>query len=153
MQLAGGTLRIGDASLIAAGASGSAVQTVNIGSGKNITTTAATASVLKFDSALSQIVLAGGKYDFSLGTLTLDLSNAFNSANTFSLITGGTGNVDAANYAFANVDTANFQYAFSNGVLTVTAVPEPATYGLIGAGALASVAAARRRRKVQIVAK
>ena len=37
--------------------------------------------------------------------------------------------------------------------LTVSAVPEPSTYGLIGAGALATVALVRRRRKASGLAK
>jgi len=36
--------------------------------------------------------------------------------------------------------------AFSKGVLTVTAIPEPATYSLLGASALTVAAVVRRRR-------
>lgn len=138
--LAGGTLQVGAGS-----------DRLTLGDAANLTTTAATASVLKFNANLGSgapanlTLAAGGKYDFSAGTLTLDLGNLFDAAGTYHLIGGGTGNVDAASYAFTGANTANFSFAFANGDLAVTAVPEPGAYGLIGAGAFAAVAFVRRR--------
>lgn len=135
--LNGGNLRVGNGT----------VQTVALASGKGITATAA--ATLAFSDATSAILLSvGGLYDFSGQTITLDLNNAFNSANTYNLISGGSSNVDAAGYVFTNFDSTNFSASFSNGSLIVTAVPEPSTYGLIGASALAAIGFVRRRRKV-----
>ena len=47
---------------------------------------------------------------------------------------------------FERTATGSFP-VIDNVTLTATAVPEPSTYGLLGAGALAAVAFVRRRRK------
>jgi hypothetical protein len=63
------------------------------------------------------------------GTFTLNgADNGFNSTNSQLFIGGGNGLI---------VDN-----------ISVSAVPEPSTYGLIGAGALAAVAFVRRRRRL-----
>lgn len=85
---------------------------------------------------------------FSLGDVTLNLNNAFNAANTYTLIDG----VDGANAlgtpTLTGVDTANYTYAVAisgnDVVLTVSAVPEPATLGALAATGALFI---RRRRR------
>ena len=137
VTLAGGALQLGEG----------AVSGVTLASGKSLVSEAGTDSALKFMSVTAPglTLVGGGRYDFSAGTVALDLNHLFDAESTYTLIAGGTGNVDAASYTFLNA-TAGFAYAFADGTLTVTAVPEPSTYGLLGAGALAAAALARRRR-------
>ena len=137
----GATLQIGNGT--------GSVHTVTLGSAANLVINGGT---LKLDSQLGTTTPAitlsgGGKYTWTTGTL--DLSGVFNSAGagTYTLITGGTGNVDTAAPTIAGFSNGLDTASFANGILTLTAVPEPSAYGLIGAGALAAVAVVRRRRK------
>ena len=137
VTLAGGALQLGEG----------AVSGVTLASGKSLVSESGTDSGLKFMSVTAPglTLVGGGRYDFSSGTVALDLNHLFGAESTYTLIAGGTGNVDATSYTFLNA-TAGFAYAFADGTLTVTAVPEPSTYGLLGAGALAAAALVRRRR-------
>lgn len=140
VNVTAGVLRIGNGT----------ANTVQLGSGANLVVngTLAFANNFGVNSATANITLQGtGGYTFTNGAV-LDLNNLFNIAGTYNLITGGTGTKTDAMLSFANFDSVNYSAAFSQGVLTVTAVPEPATYGLLGAGALAGVAVVRRRRKL-----
>ena len=66
-------------------------------------------------------------------------------ATTFSI----TGATDLGSNKWA-LNNGGITYTFdeATGALSITAVPEPSTYGLIGAGSLALFAAVRRRRKL-----
>ncbi|MEK0437030.1 MAG: hypothetical protein RLZZ233_1, partial [Verrucomicrobiota bacterium] len=99
---------------------------------------------------LSLLTGAAGIQTFSFGSfnaggLNLGANNSANISDLFAFdtsqftYTGGTAS-DASLWAL-NFDTAN-------GAITLTAVPEPSTYGF-GLGALALAAAALRRRKRQ----
>lgn len=135
-----GTLQIGNGT----------ANTVTLGSGANLVI--ATGATLKFFAADSAIALQGAG-SYTLGNSTLDLNGLFNAAGTYQLISGGNaaGGTQGA-LSFLNFDSTNFSAAFSGGNLVVSAVPEPSTYGLIGAGALAAVAFVRRRRKAAGIA-
>jgi autotransporter-associated beta strand protein len=156
--IANGTLITGHASALG---NGSAAVTVNggvlqigngtansvtLGAGANLVI--ANGATLKFFAADSAIGLQGAG-SYTLGNSTLDLNGAFNAAGTYHLISGGnSGAGTQGTLSFSNFDNTNFTAAFASGDLVVTAVPEPSTYGLIGAGALAAVAFVHRRRKV-----
>lgn len=58
------------------------------------------------------------------------------------------GNSSSSETASATLDYANFETGTA--YATVAAVPEPGTYGLIGAGALAAAALVRRRRTTKV---
>jgi MYXO-CTERM domain-containing protein len=80
---------------------------------------------------------------FNTGSLNLGANNSANISDLFtfdtSQFTYTGGSASAANLWAIDFDT-------TNGAITLTAVPEPSTYGL-GLGALALAAAAIRRRR------
>lgn len=130
-----GTLQIGNGT----------ANSVTLGSGANLVIAAG--ATLKFFAIDSAIALQGAG-SYTLGDSILDLNGLFNAAGTYHLISGGNAAAGTqGTLTFSNFDNTNFSAAFSGGDLVVTAVPEPATYGLMGAGALAAVAFVRRRRK------
>ena len=98
--------------------------------------------------------VAGTTVDGTTGVI--DLGGQFNgfnggSSGSYNLISGGGtigGTFSVLNTGYDTNIWSNVTY--SNGVLSFTAVPEPSTYGLMGAGALAAVAFVRRRRKCAI---
>lgn len=147
-----GTLVTGNNAALGIGAvSVDAAGTLVIGNGTNNTLggiaglTMADAATLRLADAASAITLAGGT--FALGNTTLDLNNLFNAEGTFTLIDGVAGANAIGSTTFLNADTASYNYAFAvsgdDGVLSVTAVPEPAMLGL---GLLAATGLIRRRR-------
>jgi fibronectin-binding autotransporter adhesin len=86
------------------------------------------------------------------GSGVIDLNGLFDGygSSTYALLSLGQ-NLSGANLTVTGYDTGVFtNVTFDNatGNLNFAAVPEPSTYGLIGAGALAAVAFVRRRRKL-----
>jgi autotransporter-associated beta strand protein len=139
----GGTLVVASTGAINVGAAAAGV-------------TVAASSTLAVDGKLvltsatpGLIANSGGTITLNSASSVLDLNNLFNTAidgQTYQLITGGgtSGNFKSfANYT----GSLGLTFNAGNGTLTFQAVPEPSTYGLVGAGALAAVAMVRRRRK------
>lgn len=95
------------------------------------------------------LIANSGTIALNAGSAVLDLGGLFNGATagqTYNLIAGGAITGNFASFAgYTGGLTTTFDN--TNGTITFTAVPEPATYGLLGAGALAATALARRRRK------
>lgn len=152
--ISGGTLVTGNVSALGVGAGTVSVTgagtTLQIGSGgvtlgSGATLTIGSGSILKFTDAASVIATTGG-YTLTTGAI-IDLNGGFAGSlnQTYNLITG-TGTKTDGSIVVQN-GAAGYAYNFAQGILTVTAVPEPSTYGLLGAGALAAVALVRRRRK------
>lgn len=84
----------------------------------------ATLSVLAEDA----ITLASGT--FALGSVTLDLNDAFNAEGQYVLIRGASGGSTLADtITFTGIDTGRFAYELrlweNNAVLEVTAIPDP----------------------------
>ena len=102
---------------------------------------------LNFDTAFSAAPAAQRIKTFSLGTVgSVNLGANANINDVFSF--------DVTQFTYSDGSTSNaglwsIDWNSANGAITLTAVPEPSTYGF-GLGALALAAAAiRRRRKNQ----
>ena len=96
---------------------------------------------------------AGGAITLNAASSVLNLGAFFNSktaGSTYQLITGTTsttGNFGTIRFTGAtNFDTVNFDNTTGKLTFSLTAVPEPPVYGLVGAGAIIA-AVIRRRRK------
>lgn len=128
-------------SLVVNGAAGVTVAsgaTLAVAGALNLTTTGDTVS-----NAGTLVFVSGS---------TINLGAVFDGYNggasgSYNLIVGGgtTGATTVTGYNTAVWSSVGFDNASGN--LVFTAVPEPGTYGLLGAGALAGVAFVRRRRK------
>lgn len=118
---------------------------VTLGSGANLLLSPG--GTITFNATSSRIALSGsGAYNLTGGVL--DLSNMFNSAGTYALISGGSGNTDFLS-SIKGYDATRFAVQFSQGLLTVTSVPELETFGLFAASggtALVLVRTIRRKR-------
>lgn len=147
-QTTGATLQIGNGT----------VNTVVLGAGANLAVLdgntlklgGLVAGALDGGPGAVVTLAGGGAFNFN-ATGALDLGGVLNGlslgAHTYTLIAGGTGTaVNVAN--ITGYDATVTDLSVSGGVLSFTAiaVPEPSTYGLLGAGALAAVALVRRRR-------
>jgi fibronectin-binding autotransporter adhesin len=132
------------------GASGS----INVNGANGITVasgaTLALAGTLEVTSLFDSINISSGG-TFTAGG-TLDLNGVFDGyTGDYSLIS--TTGTKSGNFTLTGYNGSNaLSYNGSTGVLSFTAVPEPSTYGLLGAGALAAAAFVRRRRKAVGVA-
>ena len=114
-----------------------------LGAGDGITT----GRPLNFDTAFSAAPAAQRIKNFSLGTVgSVNLGANANINDVFQF--------DVSQFTYTDGSTSNaglwsIDWNSANGAITLTAVPEPSTYGF-GLGALALAAAAiRRRRKTQ----
>jgi len=117
--------------------------------------TVASGAVLALDGTLrltdTQATIAnGGTVALGAGTSVLDLNGLFTSltyGQTYDLF-DNVGTITGGFKSITGYDNVNFKASFDNttGKVTFNAVPEPSTYGLLGAGALAGAAVFRRRR-------
>jgi hypothetical protein len=155
--ISAGTLVTGSTGALSSGAvaiSGGALQvgdgTVNTVTGVGAITL--NSGALKFVGIGASITQAGTNGFLLTNGFTLDLNNAFNAVGTYELITSAGTSNSIGTYTLSGANTGAYAFDFTlsgnNALLTVTAVPEPSEYGLIGAGALAAVAFVRRRRKL-----
>ena len=127
---------------------------VNGASGINITAGALTVDgTLKLTSGAATIANATATAITLNGVSSvLDIGSFFNAqadGSTYQLITGTTKSTTGT-FSSILFDTNAFSavtFNNSTGTLSFAAVPEPSTYGLIGAGALAALSVVRRRRK------
>lgn len=137
-----GTLTIADTGAIkVAGANG-----VVVASGAILTLN----GKLELTSGTDSIANAG-TINFDTNGCSILANNLFDTGlagNTYRLITGGTlNNTGAVTVDLAGSSVWTSASLDASGLITFTAVPEPSTYGLLGAGALGAASLARRRRK------
>lgn len=144
VTLGGGTLQVGASNITGVGALGVGSGMLDTTAGKITTTGAFTLSGGTWKVGTSVDGVIAGSFLITGGVIDLSALNLTGGAgNGFSLI-GGSGS--ASNITFTGIDNA-YAYSLNNaGDLVVSAVPEPATYGWLGAGIVA-VAAIRRRRR------
>ncbi len=136
-SLAGGTLVI----------NGASAGTITLSPGQDFNFTAGLWQI-DLASGLDQIIGSGAGSDFTISGGVIDLGGgAIDYTQTYDLIAGFE-NINISGVGITGYDTANWQASINNnGELSFTAVPEPATYGLLGAGALAAASMVRRRRR------
>ncbi len=136
-NLAGGTLVL----------NGAGAGTITLSPGQDFNFTA---GIWQIDlaSGLDQIIGSGAGSDFVISGGLIDLGGgAIDYTQTYDLIAGFE-NIDISGVGITGYDTANWQASINNnGELSFIAVPEPSTYGLLGAGALAAASMVRRRRR------
>ena len=136
-NLAGGTLVL----------NGAGAGTITLSPGQDFNFTA---GIWRIDlaSGLDKIIGGGTGSDFVISGGLIDLGGgAIDYTQTYSLIAGFE-TINISGVGVTGYDTANWQASINNnGELSFTAVPEPATYGLLGAGALAAASMVRRRRR------
>lgn len=134
----GATLQVGDGS----------VNGVTLGAGSTLALN--DGSTLKLGAAASQIAMTGA---FTLGNgVKIDITGLNLATGTYTLISGTSGSSvlgtwNSGTDLLGGVAGSTYSLALSGTNLVLTAVPEPSTYGLLGAGALAAAAFVRRRRK------
>jgi autotransporter-associated beta strand protein len=107
-----------------------------------------TASTLGAAGNLSLLQGAAGIQTFGFGSFDHTTLNLGANTNVNDLFTFDTSQFTYTGGAASAASLWTIDFDTSNGAITLTAVPEPSTYGL-GLGALALAAAAIRRRKRQ----
>lgn len=146
---AGGAFTLGTGGTLAL--NGTELGRITLSANQNLSITGG-AWMIDLASGVDQI-LGSGTGVFSITGGTLNLGGAMTAdmygANTYDLISGfSSGSVSGL--VIAGYDTSNWSAMLNDqGVLSFTAVPEPSAYGLLGAGAFAAAALARRRRRTK----
>lgn len=136
-----GTINIAATGGIRVGASGvTLLSGATLAVDGKLTLTASNASIVNNGT----IAFAGSGATIAVGALFDGISG-----NTYQLITGSGTLTNAGSVSFDLTGSSAWSTAVlgTGGLVTFTAIPEPSTYGLLGAGALAASAFVRRRKK------
>ncbi|MET0261459.1 MAG: autotransporter-associated beta strand repeat-containing protein [Rariglobus sp.] len=118
---------------------------LTLASGKNFTSEG---GIINFDLVSlngSDQIVGSGASAFSLTDTTLALSGLTSVAGSYQLFTGFTGNT-VSNVTITGLSGGFTGSLDTNGLLTVSAIPEPSTYAALAGAALLGLAAFRRRR-------
>jgi len=122
--------------------------TLNLGSNATFSMTSGTlAMTLGSLSIFDNVVGSGVSSSATFTGGTLDLTGSTFTAGSYTLFSGF--NSVSGSLTVTGYDTALYTASFSNGVLTLTAVPESNAYG-IAAGVLCLVLLAARRRRAML---
>ena len=107
---------------------------------------------LYIDGALVQTVSSGVPTSLSSAGTTMGIGVKLANGDSTAAASDGSqgywkGQIDDLAFYDNALTESDITTLYNNGIAGVSAVPEPSTYGLIGAGALAGAAFVRRRRR------
>lgn len=106
------------------------------------------------------IVYGGRDSSWTAGTAHYAITTGTSGSSFYDTATGSAGNRTALQFSVTSTGAGDIAFTFAEGggastadiaglnALSMTAVPEPSTCGLLGAGTLALAAAVRRRRRL-----
>ncbi len=124
-------------------ANGASIGTFTLASGQNFTATLGTLNFTLGASNTSDQIIGSGA--FNLSNLTLALNGTTSVAGSYTLFSGFTGNA-VSGITITGLDPGYTGVLGTNGILTVSAIPEPSTFAaLLGVSAL-GISVLRRRQ-------
>ncbi|HEY9250966.1 MAG TPA: autotransporter-associated beta strand repeat-containing protein [Rariglobus sp.] len=126
-------------------ANGASIGTFTLASGQNFTATLATLNFTLGASNTSDQIIGSGLFD--LNNITLALSGNTSVAGTYTLFSGFTGSNVVTDVTITGLDAGLTGVLGTNGILTVSAIPEPSIYAALAGAAGLAFASLRRRSR------
>ncbi len=130
-------------------ANGASIGTFTLASGQDFTASLASLNFTLGAATSDQIIGSGPDSVFSVSGITLALDGATSVAGTYTLFSGFTGANVVSGVTITGLDAGLTGVLDTNGVLTVTAIPEPSTYAILAGALTLGFVSVRRRSSVR----